>query len=104
MRKLEEKMVKAVECGKSFMSGSTSVNVSNDDGCMVIRVYLHGNNIFERVEDVNGLRCDCFNLCGWNTVTTRSRLNALGVGVSQKNWEPIYKGSVISTCKWYEVQ
>ena len=94
MRQIEKSMAQAVKAGRNFRSGNTVVSVDASG----IKVYLHGNCIYTVYQGVKR-----FTLAGWNTVTTRSRLNALGVDVRQKNWDPIYKGSVISPCNWYTV-
>ena len=94
MRQIEKNMLNAVRNGKSFRSGNTVVTADNTG----IKVYLHGNCIFAIYQGVKR-----FTLAGWNTVTTRSRLNALGVNVSQKNWSPVYNGVVISSYNWYTV-
>lgn len=94
MRQIEKNMLNAVRDGKSFRSGNTVVTADNTG----IKVYLHGNCIFAVYQGVKR-----FTLAGWNSVTTRSRLNALGVAVSQKNWAPMYKGSVINSRAWYTV-
>ena len=94
MRKVEKDMLQAVRSGRNFRSGNTVVT-SDETG---VKVYLHGNCIFAIYQGVKR-----FSLAGWNSVTTRSRLNALGVSVSQKNWAPIYNGAVISSYSWYTV-
>ena len=94
MRKIEKNMVQAVRSGRNFRSGNTVVTVGETG----VKVYLHGNCIFAIYQGVKR-----FTLAGWNSVTTRSRLNALGVNVSQKSWAPIYKGAVISSNSWYTV-
>lgn len=95
MRKIEERMVCAVRNMKNFREDNTEVKKYKN----VTAVYLHGNLIFERFDD--GSRF--FTLAGWNTPTTRSRLNALGVKVCQRNFSPIYEGKEIDSNKWYEV-
>ena len=70
--------------------------VTNDE--TGIKVYLHGNCIYALCDGVAR-----FTLSGWNTPTTRSRLNALGVNVHQKNYDAVYNGRVISSCKWYTI-
>ena len=63
-------------------------------------VYLHGNiiaNISFGQENVVAQ----FTMEGWNTNTTRSRLNAFGVGISQCNWAPYHNGKAISSKGWY---
>jgi hypothetical protein len=70
MRKVEKQLIAAIEARKPFKRGNTYY-----DGAS--RVYLHGNLIASDEFDT-GEPCPwMFNLAGWNTVTTRSRLNAL---------------------------
>ena len=94
MRKIEEKIAYAVRMKKNCGCGNTTVECSNGN----VWVRLHGNLIYKEFEGVKS-----FTLAGWNTVTTRSRLNALGVDVRQKNWEPVYDGKVISSYSWYNI-
>ena len=94
MRKIEEKMVNAVNRSKNFNEGNTEVRIDANG----LSVLLYGNIIFQ----IRGNE-KFFTLSGWNTPTTRSRLNALGVRVSQKNWEPIFNGAVINSYKWYKL-
>lgn len=94
MRKIEKEMLSAVRNG--FNMSKQNTVVTHRDG--VTRVYLHRNLIYKRVEGI-----EVFTLAGWNTVTTRSRLNALGVGVYQRNFEPFYNGIKILPYGWYNV-
>jgi hypothetical protein len=71
MRKIEERMVKAIKSGKDWQSGNTRVSIGGEG---VMRVHLHGHhiaNVWNCGQEVN------VNLRGWNTPTTRSRLTAL---------------------------
>jgi hypothetical protein len=86
MRVIERKMLDAIRNGTEFKSGNTSVHHDPVIGDVEIEVRLHGHLIAKRF--VTGWQ---FNLCGWNTPTTRSRLSALigqfvykGIGVSTK--------------------
>lgn len=94
MRKIEIKMRSCVECGYNMSEQNTVVSHYKND-CFV---YLHGNLIYKME---NGR--ESFTLAGWNTNTTRSRLNALGVNVYNKNYTPYYNGAPISENKWYNV-
>ena len=94
MRKIEKEMLNAVRNG--FNMSKQNTVVSHCDGAT--RVYLHGNLIYKRAKGI-----ETFTLAGWNSVTTRSRLNALGVGVYQRNFEPFYNGKKILSCGWYNV-
>ena len=68
MRKIETQMIAAVHGNKNWSSGNTQV-VTNDG---VSTVYLHGNKIAEVGDDFLKLFDG-----GWQTTTTKSRLNAL---------------------------
>lgn len=96
MREIEKKMCVAIACGHNMRSGNTAV-INDESGT---KVYLHGHNIWTR--DNNGV--ESFSLCGWNTNTTRSRLNAIGVNVCQRNFIPLYNGREIDAYKRYFVE
>ena len=92
MRKIEQQMNQAIRAGKSWCSGNTAVVVDGES----TKVYLHGNHIAT-------VETDCVLLYdgGWQSHTTKSRLNALitefgdiGCKVYQKDfqwyvWEPM---------------
>ena len=85
MRKIEQQMIAAVQGNKNWRSGNTEV-VTNDG---VSTVYLHGNKI-ALVDDTTMTIFDG----GWQSNTTKSRLNALcsefciaGEGVFQKDYQ-----------------
>ena len=75
MRKIEEKMLEAVENRKSANIGNTSVVCENGS----VKVYLFGNKIYE---ECGGVRR--YSSCGYPTVTTASRLRALGADIKLK--------------------
>ena len=85
MRKIESLMIQAVKNGRDWKSGNTSVDVT-DHG---IIVRLHGNKIahVSHLQNVVWVTD-----AGWQTTTTKSRLNALLLGlggrasISQKNF------------------
>ena len=89
MRKIERQMNEAILNRKDFFSSNTSVEnyVNNITGVKEAVVKLHGNHIATVGETLQ--ICDA----GWQTVTTKSRLNALcnefayGCYVFQKNYE-----------------
>ena len=88
MRKIERQMNEAILNRKDFFSSNTSVeNYVTETGAKEAVVKLHGNHI-ATVGDTLQI-CDA----GWQTVTTKSRLNALcnefayGCYVFQKNYE-----------------
>jgi len=92
MRKIESQMIEAIKSETDWKSGNTKViNFFNDgDKCVVSSVFLHGNKIAE-VTDHDMTIFDG----GWQTNTTKSRLNALinefcnavTDGVFQKNYQ-----------------
>lgn len=73
MRKIEEQMAAAVKAGRNWSSGNTQVLVSGS----LTEVYLHSNLIARRDSADAQNPAWQFRLAGWNTPTTRSRLNAL---------------------------
>ena len=87
MRKIEQQMCAAISANKNWKSGNTSVHFSEEYGTST--VYLHDNLIAivsdNDVEIFDG---------GWQTNTTKSRLNAIcsefcvdGEGVFQKDFQ-----------------
>ena len=88
MRKIEQQMNEAILNRKDFFKGNTSVqNYTTETGAREAVVHLHGNHI-ATIGDTLQI-CDA----GWQTVTTKSRLNALcnefaeGCYVFQKNFD-----------------
>ena len=86
MRKIEENMVAAIKHNKNWSSGNTTVRTDDNNES---RVFLHGNHI-ATVTNKDVILFDG----GWQTNTTKSRLNALcdkfcmtGEGVFQKNYK-----------------
>ncbi len=72
MRKIEEEMITAIQNRESWSKDNTSVIINGDE----ITVTLHGNII--AIKDYHGhWKLHNGNISYWNTVTTRSRLNAL---------------------------
>ena len=85
MRLIEKQMNTAIRYRKNWAGSNTMVRVSKE----VVEVFLHGNHIASVDTATNQLQI--FD-GGWQTVTTKSRLNALcdefadGARVIQKNW------------------
>ena len=73
MKQIEKKMIAAIEGRKNFELSNTKVRV-NKNGVFVI---LYNTIIFGLV---NGIKY--FSDGGWSTVTTSSRLRALGADYS----------------------
>ena len=85
MRKIEKQMIDAINANKNWCSGNTMVKT---DDANISRVFLHGNHI-ATITDDDMMIMDG----GWQSVTTKSRLNALcdafciaGEGVFQKDF------------------
>ena len=70
MRKIEKQMCAAVQSNKNWQSGNTAVYFDPETGVSIVR--LHGNKIAE-VSDTDMTIFDG----GYQSVTTKSRLNAL---------------------------
>ena len=70
MRKIEQQMNDAVANNKNWQSANTSVHYNEENGVSIVR--LHGNKIAEIGDDY----LQIFD-GGWQTTTTKSRLNAL---------------------------
>lgn len=75
-RQITENAVRAFLLGDNFNQSNTTVQAD----CTGVRMYLFGNLIANRV----GNRLQ-ITTAGWNTVTTRERLNGLpNVSVTQR--------------------
>ena len=86
-RKIESEMIAAIQGNKNWSKANTSVTFDSETGVSV--VYLHGNKIAE-IDDTSMTIFDG----GYQTTTTKSRLNALckefcidGECVYQKNFQ-----------------
>ena len=91
MRKIEEQMNMAIRSRKNWSGSNTTVTCFKKDGITTeVNVMLHGNCIAWFDTASNN-----FNIssAGWETVTTKSRLNALleefasGCSVFQRNFQ-----------------
>ena len=87
MRKIEQQMCAAVQSNKDWQSANTSVHFDPETGVSIVR--LHGNKIAEGSDNDMTIFDG-----GWQSVTTKSRLNALcdyfcvtGEGVFQKDFQ-----------------
>ena len=84
MRKIEKQMNSAIVDGRNWSKDNTRVEVAKDGTF----VYLHGHNI-ATIFNNGDIR---LSSCGWETVTTKSRLNAIldcfvhNIGIYQKDW------------------
>ena len=88
MRKLEQRMNRAVVNKNNWANTNTQVIYNNNTDCSAI--YLHGHQIASYDHNNNAVK---ISSCGYTTVTTKSRLNALleglmfGARVFQKHWD-----------------
>lgn len=89
MRQIERYMRDAIHKRRDWKRDNTEVSLYGD----TVRVYLHGNLI--AFEQDNHLHLNHRMLRKFPTVTTRSRLNALGFDVCQRKHQQIVsRGSV----------
>lgn len=93
MRKVEKQMLGAIKSRKGMFGRNTMVTIAGDGERA--QVYLHGNHIADYwyrtgVTEVN----EC-TLSRWPSVTTKSRLRALGVDVYTKDHVTYLDGKAI---------
>ena len=90
MRKIEQEMNRAIRYRHNFSKANTSVRCYKVNGVTTeMDVFLHGNHIASLDTVSNHLT---IKDGGWQSVTTKSRLNALldefvpSMGIFQKDW------------------
>ena len=87
MRKIERAMNRAVINRTNWSKSNTTVCYNENSNCSTIS--LHGHQIATVDHNTKAVK---ISSCGYETVTTKSRLNALlsevmyGARVFQKNW------------------
>ena len=87
MRKIEQQMNRAIANRTDWSSSNTRVEFNDSTNCS--SVFLHGHQIATFDHNLKAVK---ISSCGWQTVTTKSRLNAIlsevkyGCSVFQKNW------------------
>tara|TARA_R100001086_G_scaffold142360_1_gene74798 strand:- start:215 stop:493 length:279 start_codon:yes stop_codon:yes gene_type:complete len=91
MRKIEERMLQAIRSGNRFSEGNTRV-VPTETGRAV---YLYGHHIATFNELSGKIDVNLETLKAWPTVTTKSRLRALGVNVSTRKGVTYLDGKAI---------
>ena len=90
MRKVTEQIKQAFNNGTSLKVGNTRTDGQT--------VWLHGNAIVKR--DPDGLVR--WSLAGWNTPTTRERVNGIAnADVCQFKFEPVLNGQIIDASDWF---
>ena len=92
MRKCTKQIAAAFNAGKPRTVGNTHTDGTN--------VWLHGNLIIKRTPDGAILA----TLAGWNTPTTRERVNGItGAGFHQKTRLPYLNGERCDSREWYTI-
>lgn len=71
MRKIEKEAVAAFNAAKEFKKSNMRIEVTRER----INVYLFGNLIVRKDRSTGEVS---YSSCGWNTMTTASRLRAFG--------------------------
>lgn len=108
MRVIEKKIIEAIE--KAITTQKDSALSMRDtviyNGKNKVIYKLWSNSVFSVSLDKKEV---CFTCCGWSTLTTKSRLNALlsafGSGyICQKNYQFYYKDVKIEDSKCYRVE
>ena len=88
MRKIERQMNFALSNKSNWSGSNTTVTYNDSTNCS--SVYLHGHQIATLDHNTNAVK---LSSCGYETVTTKSRLNAIldevkyGCKVFQKNFD-----------------
>ena len=98
MRKIETQMNRAIINKNDWSNSNTVVEYNSNTDCST--VYLHNNRIATVDHNTNALK---LSSCGWQSVTTKSRLNAIlqgliaGASVYQKqfNWFLNYNNQTV---------
>ena len=97
MRKVEREMLRAIDARETKTLGNTFVRFDAEDN--VSAVFLHGNHIadfWHPLEWKTGfMEPNLETLAQWPTPTTKSRLRALGVNVTQKAGVIAVDGEVV---------
>tara|TARA_B110000483_G_C17976247_1_gene457885 strand:+ start:362 stop:670 length:309 start_codon:yes stop_codon:yes gene_type:complete len=90
MRQVTQQIKQAFNQGTSLKVGNTRTDGQT--------VWLHGNAIVKR--DADGLVK--WSLAGWNTPTTRERVNGIAnADVCQFKFEPVLNGQIIDSSDWF---
>jgi hypothetical protein len=82
MRKIEQDTLRAIREKRNWASGNMKVQKMGN----VMAVFLHGNHIAD-INEQGETTVNVGTLLRYPTVTTKSRLRALGVNVYTKNYD-----------------
>ena len=99
MRKIEQQMNFAISNKADWSNSNTRVEFNSNTNCSSI--YLHGHQIATYEHNLKAVK---LSSCGWQTNTTKSRLNAIldevkyGCKVFQKNfnWFVSYQSKTVN--------
>ena len=91
MRKIEQEMVAAVHARKNWSMDNTRVEFVHPGSGNLGRVTLHGHRIAS-IDSRGNLEPDRQTFREWPTMTTASRLRALGVNASIRNGKACIDG------------
>ena len=103
MRKIEQQMNRALVNRKNWAGSNTSVSYNENTDCS--SVYLHGHQIATLDHKNQALK---LSSCGYQTVTTKSRLNAIldeidyGCKVFQKQWDWYFRSNNNQTVDFWD--
>jgi hypothetical protein len=96
MRKIEQEMLYAIRTRKNWKSGNTkTIQFAGPTG-PVSQVFLHGHHIADVCSETGSVYVDLTTLRQWPTVTTKSRLRALGADLVQKRGVIYLNGSPVA--------
>ena len=99
MRQIEKDMLRAINERTNFRKDNTEVRVIILDGNTISQVFLHGNHIADFVHapqwGMGWTEINRDTLAQWPTVTTKSRLRALGVNLTQARGVISIDGEVV---------
>lgn len=110
MGKIETDMIRAITTGEDWHGGNTSVTHDPVIGDVEVEVRLYGHLIAKRFKGTGWE----FNLCGYNTPLTRSRMSALicelvpkSLGVSTQKGQALviyrdgYPSKKVGDSEWF---
>lgn len=100
MRTIEKEMLQAIKDKRNWSKSNTVViyNPISDKS----KVHLFGNLIGRYIHSKDIFETNIDMLLKWPSVTTISRLRALGVNVTQKNWKLYIDGQLIGNKLRYD--
>ena len=106
MRKIETLMNSAISTKSDWSNTNTSVEYHPSENLSEVRLHGHLIAWYDHKENTLGI-----SNCGWETNTTKSRLNAIlttfyrGVGIFQKNYQWFISDSRetnnVSSTRWF---